>query len=336
MGIDCVDCLDLTILFVNGVNQLMYLVTGGAGFIGSHIVKALNDRGDTEITVVDDLSDGQKFVNLSDCTIADYMDKSELAGRIESGNLDRDFKAIFHQGACTNTMEHDGLYMMENNYTFSKLLLHYALENQVPFVYASSGATYGNSSNFEVDPTNERPLNVYGYSKLVFDQHVRWQLARSESTIVGLRYFNVYGPRETQKGKMASMVYRLYCQLRDTGKAKLFKGTDGYDAGEQLRDFVFVEDVVKVNLALAETEPVKGIFNCGTGEARTFNAIANCLIKTLGKGKIDYIDFPKELEGKYQSYTQADITSLRKAGYSKPFTSLEEGITKSVEAWQNR
>ena len=312
----------------------MYLVTGGAGFIGSHIVKALNDRGDREIFVVDDLSNGHKFANLSDCTIADYMDKSELAGRIESGNLDQRFKAIFHQGACTDTMEHDGLYMMENNYTFSKLLFHYALEHQVPFVYASSGATYGNSSNFEVDPANERPLNVYGYSKLVFDQHVRRHIARAESTVVGLRYFNVYGPRETKKGKMASMVYQLYCQLRDTGKAKLFKGTDGYDAGEQLRDFVFVEDVAKANLIIADTEISKGIFNCGTGEARTFNAIANCLIDTLGKGKIDYIDFPEELKGKYQSYTQADINSLREAGYSEPFTSLEDGIKKSVEAWE--
>lgn len=313
----------------------MYLVTGGAGFIGSHLVKALNDRGETDITVVDDLSNGHKFVNLSDCTIADYMDKSELAGRIESGNLQRDFKAIFHQGACTDTMEHDGLYMMENNYTFSKLLLHYALENQVPFVYASSGATYGNSPNFGVDPANERPLNVYGYSKLVFDQHVRRQIARAESTVVGLRYFNVYGPRETQKGKMASMVFQLYCQLRDNGKARLFKGTDGYEAGEQLRDFIFVEDVVKVNLFFAGAEVTKGIFNCGTGEARTFNAIAKGLIKTLGKGKIDYIDFPKELEGRYQSYTQADIDSLRKAGYTEPFSTLEDGIIQSVKAWQN-
>lgn len=314
----------------------MYLVTGGAGFIGSHLVKALNDRGETEITVVDDLTNGQKFTNLADCTIADYMDKSELADRVLSDGMHNQFKAIFHQGACTNTMESDGMYMMENNYSFSKLLFHYALENQIPFVYASSGATYGASTNFEIDPVNEKPLNVYGYSKLVFDQHVRRHLHLAESTVVGLRYFNVYGPRETEKGKMASMVYQLYRQLSKKGKAKLFKGTDGYGDGEQLRDFVYVEDVAKLNLFFAENEVTKGIFNCGTGQARSFNDIANCLIKLLGKGKIEYIDFPEELNGKYQSYTQADIVALREAGYTEPFLSLEDGIDRAVEGWRAR
>jgi ADP-L-glycero-D-manno-heptose 6-epimerase len=232
-------------------------------------------------------------------------------------------------------MENDGLYMMENNFTFSKLLFQFAIENQVPFVYASSGATYGASTNFEIDPANERPLNVYGYSKLVFDQHVRRHLHRAESTVVGLRYFNVYGPRETEKGKMASMVYQLYRQLSHKGKAKLFKGTDGYADGEQLRDFVYVEDVARVNLHFAEGELTKGIFNCGTGQARSFNDIANCLIKILGKGKIEYIDFPKELNGKYQSFTQADISTLRDAGFTNQFSSLEEGIARAVEGWQS-
>jgi ADP-L-glycero-D-manno-heptose 6-epimerase len=311
----------------------MYLVTGGAGFIGSHIVRGLNARGITDIAVVDDMTAGNKFVNLNDCTIADYMDRDELRYLIENSHLEKPYRAIFHQGACTDTMETDGNYMMENNFTFSKLLFHYALTRQIPFIYASSAAVYGGSNQFKEDPANEHPLNVYGYSKLVLDQHIRRFLSVAKNTVVGLRYFNVYGARETQKGRMASMVYQLYKQLVEGGTARLFEGTDGYGNGEQRRDFISVEDVVKVNLFFADSPPVQGIFNLGTGQARSFNDIASTLIRLIGHGKIKYIPFPDDLRGKYQSFTEASVTALREAGYTEDFLSLEEGIQRAFEEW---
>jgi len=312
----------------------MYLVTGGAGFIGSHLVRGLNDRGDTDILVVDDLSNGSKFRNLSDCRITDYLDKEELLMALAEGSLSLLPKAIFHQGACTDTMEQDGQYMMQNNFTFSKLLIDYALSHKIPFIYASSGAVYGASRSSEINGDNERPLNVYGYSKLVFDQYVRPKLASAESSVIGLRYFNVYGPRETEKGKMASMVYQLYRQISGSGVARLFKGTDGYADGEQRRDFVFVEDLVNVNLSFADGDIRKGIVNVGTGESRSFNDAAQIIIKILGKGEIEYIPFDQRLRGKYQSFTEADLKPLRDIGYSQSFTSLEDGIARSVSQWQ--
>jgi ADP-L-glycero-D-manno-heptose 6-epimerase len=299
----------------------MYLVTGGAGFIGSHIVRGLNDRGITDIVVVDDFSDGHKCVNLSDCIIADYLDAGDLRRSIAGNTLDTPFTAILHQGACTDTMEYDGRYMMDNNFAFSKTLFHFALTRKIPFVYASSAAVYGASRAFEETPENERPLNVYGYSKLAFDQHVRRWLPVAQSTVVGLRYFNVYGTRETKKGRMASMIYQLYRQLQDTGTARLFKGTDGYADGEQRRDFVSVEDVVKINLFFAGGPIRKGIFNAGTGRSRSFNDIARTLIDLMGKGRIEYIPFPEDLKGKYQSFTEAGISRLRESDYGEEFLS---------------
>ena len=313
----------------------MYLVTGGAGFIGSHIVRELNDRGITDIIVVDDFAHGDKFINLSDCIIADYMDKEEFLRGLKRGELAPNINAILHQGACTDTTESDGRYMMDTNFTFSRTVLCFALAQKIPLVYASSGAVYGAAKAFKPAPENERPINLYGYSKLAFDQHVRRVLPEAQSTVVGLRYFNVYGPRETQKGKMASMVYQLHRQLAETGKCRLFEGTAGYADGEQRRDFVFVGDVVKVNLFFADGPVKHGIFNVGTGESRSFNDVARTLIGLRGGGQIGYFALPESLAGKYQSFTEADITTLRQAGCEEPFTGLEDGIEQSVQEWQS-
>ncbi|UCC45121.1 MAG: ADP-glyceromanno-heptose 6-epimerase, partial [Candidatus Zixiibacteriota bacterium] len=255
----------------------------------------------------------------------------------EDGSFDLKPEVIFHQGACTDTTEYDGRYMMDNNFTFSKELLGFALAHGIPFIYASSAAVYGANRSSGVDPENERPLNVYGYSKLVFDQYVRRRLPEVQSTVVGLRYFNVYGPRETEKGKMASMVYQLYRQIMDTGRAKLFEGTDGFGNGEQRRDFVSVDDLVKVNLFISQREPYRGIVNVGTGQSRSFNAVARGLFEVLGKAEaIEYIPFDKSLTGKYQSFTEADLAALREAGYDNNFVSLEDGIRRAVAEWSSR
>ncbi|MEZ6187964.1 MAG: ADP-glyceromanno-heptose 6-epimerase, partial [Planctomycetota bacterium] len=278
------------------------------------------------------LTRGPKVENLADCRIADYMDKDEFLLAMESGRLPQ-IRAILHQGACTNTRELDGRYLMRNNYRFSRETLHYALEQGVPFVYASSASVYGNSRSFVEDPAHERPINPYAYSKLAFDQHVRRAAARARSTVVGLRYFNVYGPRERHKGAMASMVYQLYAQLQRDGVARLFEGTEGYGPGEQRRDFVFVEDAVSINLFFAQGEPRQGIYNVGTGASRSYNDLARTVIEAVGRGEVNYIPFDPALRGRYQSFTEADLTNLRGAGYDAEFTSLEDGVRRSVAAW---
>ena len=308
----------------------MFIVTGGAGFIGSNAVRELNRRGRTDILVVDNLERSEKFRNLSDLVIQDYMDKRTFRAQLDAGTFDLQADAILHNGACSDTMGGDGRYMVENNFGDSKAILHYALAKGIPFVYASSAATYGGSPSFEALPGNERPLNVYGYSKLLFDQYVRSQMPGIRSTVVGLRYFNVYGPREAHKGRMMSVLHQLLRQLKETGVCRLFEGTEGYGHGEQVRDFVFVGDIVDIGLHFAQGPATQGIFNAGTGEARSFNAIAQTLIQHLGQGAIEYIPFPDELRGKYQSFTQADIRSLRSAGYLAPFTSLEDGIRQTL------
>jgi len=309
----------------------MIILTGGAGFIGSNIRGALNFRGVTDVLVVDRL--GDNFRNLCDLRFSDFMQPGEFARAIERRIVPDRIEAIFHQGACADTTSDDGRYMIENNFTFSKSILHFALASKVPLVYASSAAVYGSASAFAPSAENERPLNLYALSKLAFDNHVRAVAAKSESTVVGLRYFNVYGPRESHKGKMASMVYQLYRQLKTSGRARLFKGTDGYADGEQRRDFVFVDDVVRVNLALAEGPLRSGIFNVGTGESRSFNDAAKIIIAELGAGEIEYVPFPENLAGRYQSFTRAELSALRGAGYSAPFSSLENGIAQSIKAW---
>ena len=308
----------------------MFIVTGGAGFIGSNVVRELNRRGRTDILVVDNLERAEKFRNLSDLVIQDYLDKRTFRAQLDAGTFTAKAEAIIHNGACSDTMGGDGRYMLENNFGDSKALLNHALANGIPFVYASSAATYGAGPDFSPDPAHERPLNVYGYSKLLFDQHVRQLPAGLQSTVVGLRYFNVYGPREQHKGRMMSVLHQLLRQLKETGVCRLFEGTDGYGDGEQVRDFVFVGDIVDISLHFAQGPVTRGIFNAGTGQARSFNAIAQTLIRHLGAGRIEYIPFPDELRGKYQSFTQAEVAGLRAAGYGKAFTALEDGIAKTL------
>jgi ADP-L-glycero-D-manno-heptose 6-epimerase len=317
----------------------MIVVTGGAGFIGSNLVRGLNARGLDDIVVVDDLSDGRKFSNLVDCRIADYLDKGELLERLRNRSLPK-IDAVFHQGACAVTTEWNGRYMMETNYRYSVDLLEHCLAKNVPFIYASSAAVYGASTVFKEDDTAaERPLNVYGYSKLLFDAYVRRRRAelrarrsKRRAPVVGLRYFNVYGPGEAHKGPMASVAFHLNGQILATGEARLFEGSGGYAAGEQRRDFVHVGDVVDVNLFFYEHQKLSGIFNVGTGASATFNEVAKALIAWHGKGAIRYIPFPDELKSRYQSFTEADITALRRAGYSRPFRDVRRGVKDYLDA----
>lgn len=317
----------------------MIVVTGGAGFIGANIVKALNTRGRDDVMVVDDLRDGTKFVNLADCTLADYLDQDDFLARIkaalrgESVDLPT-IDAIFHEGACSDTTEWDGHYMMENNFEYSKVLLNYCEALGIPFLYASSAATYGGSEVFKEAPEHEKPLNVYGYSKLLFDQHVRSRWDELTTQVVGFRYFNVYGPREQHKGKMASVAYHNHLQIRNGETLKLFGAYGGYEAGMQSRDFVFVGDVVDVNLWFLDNPHASGIFNLGTGRAEPFKAIGEAVIDFYGQGEIDYIPFPEELKGRYQSYTRADISNLRASGCDVEFKTVAQGVKAYLE-WLN-
>ena len=323
-----------------------YVVTGACGFIGSNIVKALNDRGITNVIAVDNLKKADKFKNLVDCEIADYLDKNEFIQLVEEGYFDGAMEAIFHEGACSDTMETDGHYMMANNYRYSLSLLDFCLDQEVPYLYASSASVYGGGSVFKEERSFEAPLNVYGYSKFLFDQVVRRRFAEANSQIVGFRYFNVYGPREQHKGRMASVAFHHFNQYRAEGKVKLFEGCDGYGNGTQSRDFVFIEDVVKVNLHFLDHPDSSGIFNLGTGRAQPFNDVATStvnacralegkpalsLAEMVEQGILEYIAFPEALKGKYQSYTRADISALRAAGYEDEFATVEQGVAKYVQ-----
>lgn len=314
------------------------LVTGAAGFIGCNNVLALNARGVTDVIAVDNLEKSEKFLNLAKCRISDYFDKRDFIARVRAGTAPKP-EAIFHQGACSDTMEQNGVYMMENNYRYTLDLFRWAQELHIPFIYASSAATYGAHTEFVEDIRYEGPLNVYGYSKYLFDQVLRREMDYLRSPVIGLRYFNVYGPHEQHKGRMASVAYHQYFQYRRTGKVKLFEGCLGYDNGAQLRDFVYIDDVVNVLMHFLD-KPVSGIYNCGTGRAQPFNDVALSVVNSLreaeGKsafgleeavaaGEIEYIPFPEALKGKYQAYTQADLTKLRSAGCDVSFRSVQEG-----------
>lgn len=314
----------------------MIIVTGGAGFIGSNIVKGLNKKGIKDILVVDDLTDGTKFVNLTSLQITDYLDKDDFLNLIQKrDSFGQDIQAIFHEGACSSTTEWNGRFMMQNNYEYSKALLHYCLDRGVSLLYASSAATYGDGKIFKEELQYEKPLNVYGYSKYLFDQYVR-QFPDARSQIVGFRYFNVYGPNEQHKGSMASVAFHHHQQLLKNNEVKLFEGCDGYGNGEQRRDFVYVDDVVDVNLWFMENPSKSGIFNVGTGASQTFNDVAQSVIAWHEKGKVEYIAFPEHLKGRYQSFTQADISKLREAGYTQRFKTVEEGVKSYLDVIGNK
>ncbi len=313
------------------------LVTGAAGFIGSRLIEALNRNGVTDVIAVDDLRHADKFRNLAGCEIADYLDQAELLAGIDK--LSGAIEAVFHQGANSNTMETDGRLIMETNYRYSVRLLEWCQDEEVPLIYASSAAVYGAGPGFREERRFERPLNVYGYSKFLFDQYVR--RVSPASQVVGLRYFNVYGPNGAHKGRMASVAFHAFNQFRQEGVVKLFVGSAGYGDGEQRRDFVHVDDVVAVNLWMLEHPGVSGIFNCGTGRAQTFNDVAAAVINAVrgtrasapelaAEKLIQYIPFPAQLQGKYQSFTEADLSRLRAAGLQGDFLSVEEGVAAYV------
>ncbi len=322
----------------------MYIVTGGAGFIGSNLVHELNGHGITDILVVDNMADPRKSLNLHGARFVDYMDKHEFRRALAAHSLGLPrVDAVFHQGACSNTLVDDGVYMMDNNFTYSKEVLAFAVEAGAPLVYASTAAVYGLSGPGKFSPThaNERPLNVYGFSKLVFDHYLREQfrLGRVPITAVGLRYFNVYGPREQQKGRMASVIHHFSKQILELGKVRLFEGSGGYTHGEQRRDFVYVRDLCRLNLFFAgvgvppaERKQYHAIVNAGTGVSRTFNEVARALMQVHGEVPVVYIPFPRDLDARYQHFTEADLHALRETGCALPFTQLEDGVRETFEA----
>ncbi|MCC2644596.1 MAG: rfaD [Burkholderiales bacterium] len=330
---------------------MIIAVTGAFGFIGSNIIKALNEYGYTDIIAVDNLTNGAKSKNLRDCDILDYIDKEDFIQAIANGDYDNQIDYISHQGACSATTEQNGRYMLKNNYEYSNVLLEYAQRLEVPFVYASSAATYGDKNEFIEERQYENPLNIYGYSKFLFDPVVRRYFKNGlASPVVGLRYFNVYGQNEWHKERMASVAYHHFNQYQQTGTVKLFEGCQGYASGEQVRDFISVHDVVKLNMFfllnhLNDTEEVSGIFNCGTGIARSFNDLALATVNAcradegksiltlnemIKQGILEYIPFPSDLANRYQCYTQANLTNLREAGFKEEFLSLEAGVSQYV------
>ena len=329
------------------------VVTGAAGFIGSNIIKGLNARGIDDIVAVDDLTQGDKFRNLAHLKISDYVDADDFYSAFAGGHFGQ-VEAVFHEGACSDTMETDGKYMMGNNYTLSWNLFQACQKRGARLLYASSAATYGGSDTFREDPAFEAPLNVYGYSKLLFDQRMRrecgvnFERTKGGRTqqVVGFRYFNVYGPQEQHKGRMASVAFHQFNQFKSEGRVKLFGEYGGYAPGGQMRDFVYVDDVVAVNLWFFDNPHQCGIFNLGSGRAQPFNDVASSVVNTLRaargesalsleamvqQGLLEYIAMPDALRGKYQCYTQADLSALRATGCDHAFVDVQTGVGKYVE-----
>ncbi|HEX5314157.1 MAG TPA: ADP-glyceromanno-heptose 6-epimerase [Gammaproteobacteria bacterium] len=304
----------------------MIVVTGGAGFIGSNLVHALNARGISDILVVDDLADGHKFTNIAAAAIRDYEDRDRFLAAVEDERFAGRIEAIFHQGACSDTTEWDGRYLMDVNYRYSRVLLEFAIARGVPFYYASSAAVYGAAAGFSESPENERPINLYGYSKTLFDRYVRRRLPQARSPVAGLRYFNVYGPGEAHKGRMASVAWHFHRQIVESGRCRLFAASGGYGDGEQRRDFVYVDDVVAINLWFLDHPECSGIYNAGSGRSQSFNDVARAVIAHHGRGQIEYVPFPADLEGSYQNFTEADLSRLRACGCTLPFRAVESGV----------
>jgi ADP-L-glycero-D-manno-heptose 6-epimerase len=319
------------------------VVTGAAGFIGANLLQALNDRGERDILAVDNLTNAEKFRNLASAVVADYIDKDDYLGRMQRSEFPRP-DVVFHQGACSATTESDGRYMMRNNYRYSVELFEYCQRESVPLIYASSAAVYGLGPAFVEERSAERPLNVYGYSKLLFDHYVRQRMESLRAPVTGLRYFNVYGPREAHKGRMASVAMHHFLQFRAEGRVRLFEGSHGFSDGEQRRDFIHVSDVVRGNLHFWD-RPASGVYNLGTGQAQAFNDVALAVVNSLreangnvpltlaqaaAQGTIEYIPFPADLRGKYQAFTQADITRLRGAGFATQMLAVEQGVASYV------
>lgn len=309
----------------------MIVITGGAGFIGSNLINSLNRQGIDDILVVDDLLDGTKFVNLADQRITDYMDKDVFLKKVTEGIFNEKVTALIHLGACSSTTEWDGEFVMRNNYEYSKSMLRYCQQNGIQFIYASSASVYGTGETFVEDLKYEKPINMYAYSKFLFDQYVRRRFDSFDSQVVGLRYFNVYGPREQHKGTMSSVAFHFNNQIKTDGICRLFTGIEGYENGGQLRDFVYVGDAVDVKLWFLDNPDISGIYNLGTGNAQSFNDVAQAVVDWHGKGEIEYIPFPDHLKGRYQSYTQADISQLRDKGYNKPFRTVQQGVKEYLD-----
>lgn len=307
----------------------MVIVTGGAGFIGSNIVKGLNNKGIDNILIVDNLEKAEKHKNLNKIKFYDYVDKRDF--NVEEFLQNNKVEAVFHQGASSNTMETDGRYMMKNNYECTKETFLACQKHNVRLFYASSASVYGNGDKGFIEKEEcEYPLNVYAFSKYQFDRFLNLNIKHLGSQVVGLRYFNVYGPQENHKGRMASVAFHMFNQIKNNEPMKLFEGSQNFK-----RDFIYVDDVVAVNMFFFEHQSISGIYNCGTGNAESFCEIANALKEKYTEAKIEYIPFPESLVGKYQTFTQSDITSLRKAGYNKPFISLKEGTLKYADILEN-
>ncbi|TVP82308.1 MAG: ADP-glyceromanno-heptose 6-epimerase [Puniceicoccaceae bacterium] len=318
------------------MKQQRILVTGGAGFIGSALVNALNELGEDEIIIADQLGQDDKWKNLVPLRYADYIDAGDLIEQVRQDRMRLSaFSKVFHLGACSATTERDASYLMENNYAYTKDLANAAIRADARFVYASSAATYGDGS-LGMDDTLEdlsklRPLNMYGYSKHLFDCYAQRNGLLSQ--IVGLKYFNVFGPNEEHKGDMRSLVSKAYQQILDTGTIKLFKSEHPeYRDGEQKRDFLYVKDAVAMTIHLSENREASGLFNLGSGQANTWLALANAIFEALGREPdIRFIDLPEVLRGKYQYYTCADITKLVKSGFRRRVPSLETSVKDYVQ-----
>ncbi len=313
----------------------MIIVTGGAGFIGSALIAGLNKRGISDILVVDQLGSDQRWKNLRNLSFADYAEKDDFREMVAGNKIGPSIEAVLHMGASTSTTETNASYLIENNYQYSKLLTQWAAAANVRFIYASSAATYGDGSagfgDKEAEIDKLRPLNMYGYSKQLFDLWAyRTGLLKK---IVGLKYFNVFGPNEYHKGDMRSFVLKAFEQINATGKVRLFKSyKKEYKDGEQLRDFLYVKDAVDMTLFFLDNPQTRGLFNIGTGKARSWNDMVKAVFAAMGrKPNIEYIDMPESIRNQYQYFTQAEVTKLRKAGCRKQTISLEDAIKDYVQ-----